>query len=95
MGQPRIIEVSYSEFLAILRDATNAQKKIDATDKDRWNAFVRKHNIPEAGMVVKVKSGAMSDKIKAVIVEGRGKDDGYYVYSQDDRYCLKFDLGED
>ena len=95
MGQPRIIEVSYQEFLAILRRATNSRKKIDTADKERWDRFVREHKVPEAGMGVKVKARAMSEKIKAVIIDGEGKDDGYYVYSQDDLLCLKYDLGRE
>lgn len=93
MGQPRIIEVRYQEFLAILQRATDSKKKIDIADKERWDKFVRKHNVPEAGMAVKASAGAMSGKTKAVIVDGDGKGDGYYIYSADDLFCLKYDLG--
>jgi hypothetical protein len=95
MGQPRIIEVNYQEFLGILRRATNSKKKIDTVDKVRWDKFVRQHNIPEAGMAVKASSGAMSGKTKTVIIDGDGKADGYYIYSADDVFCLKYDLGRD
>ena len=95
MGQPRIIEIEYVVFETILRRATDAKKKIDPTDKERWNAFVRKHGIPEAGMAVKARAGAMSGKTKLVIIEGAGKDDGYYIYSPGDLFCLKYDLGLD
>lgn len=95
MGQPRIIEVEYQVFLAILRQATDAKKKIESTDRERWDSFVRKHAIPEAGMAVKARAGAMSGKTKMVIIEGAGKDDGYYVYSTADLFCLKYDLGLD
>jgi len=95
MGQPRIIEVDYAAFMAILRQATNSKKKIDVADRERWNRFVKEHNVPEAGMAVKGKAGAMSGKTKTVIVEGMGKADGYYLYSTDDVFCLKFDLGLD
>ncbi len=93
MGQPRIIEVRYQEFLAILQRATDLKRKIDIADKERWNKFVRAHNVPEAGMAVKARAGAMSGKTKAVIVDGDGKADGYYIYSADDLFCLKYDLG--
>jgi hypothetical protein len=94
MGQPHIIEIKYQEFLGILQRATDSKKKIDIADKERWNKFVREHNIPEAGMAVKAKAGAMSGKTKAVIVDGVGKDDGYYIYSPQDLFCLKYDLGD-
>jgi hypothetical protein len=37
----------------------------------------------------------MSGKTKLVIIEGAGKDDGYYIYSPSDVFCLKYDLGLD
>jgi len=95
MGQQRIIEIDYQAFRGILRQATDTNKKIDVADKEQWNAFVRKHDIPEAGMAVKARAGAMSGKTKLVIIDGTGKDDGYYIYSPDDLFCLKFDLGLD
>jgi len=95
MGQPRIIEVNYQTFLSTLQRASNAKKKIDVADKARWEKFVREHNVPEAGMAVKARSGAMSGKTKVVIIDGEGKADGYYIYSPDDLFCLKYDLGRD
>jgi hypothetical protein len=95
MGQPCIIEIEYHAFRAILRHATDTKKKIDIADKEQWSRFVRKHDIPEAGMAVKARAGAMSGKTKLVIIDGAGKDDGYYIYSPDDLFCLKYDLGLD
>jgi len=93
MGQPRIIEVEYHDFLKILQHATDSRKKIDKADKTAWANFVRKHKIPEAGMNVKAKAGAMSGNTKAVIIDGDGAADGYYIYSADDLFCIKYDLG--
>lgn len=93
MGQPRIIEVEYREFLAIFRRATDSKKKIDVTDRERWSKYVREHKVPDAAMGVKAKAGSMSGKTKAIIVDGIGKADGYYVYAPDDLFCLKYDLG--
>ena len=95
MGQPRIIEIEYHDFLTILQHATDSKQRIDKTDKEHWNGFVRKHKVPEAGMAVKAKAGAMSGNTKAVIIEGAGATDGYYIYSSEDLYCLKYDLGEE
>lgn len=95
MGQPSIIEISYQEFLAIYRRATDAGKKIDISDKERWNRFVRENKIPEAGMAVKAKAGVMSGKTRVVIIDGAGKTDGYYIYSPEALFCLKYDLGRD
>jgi len=51
--------------------------------------------VPEAGMGVKAKAGAMSGNTKAVIIDGVGATDGYYIYSSDDLFCLKYDLGQE
>jgi hypothetical protein len=93
MGQPSIIEVEYHDFLKILQHATDSRKKIDKADKERWKNFVREHKVPEAGMGIKAKAGAMSGNTKSVIIDGVGADDGYYIYSSDDLFCLKYDLG--
>jgi len=95
MGQPRIIEINYQEFLGILQRATDSRKKIDIADKERWSKFVREHNVPEAAISVKAKAGTMSGKTKSVIVDGDGKADGYYIYSSDDKFCLKYEHGQD
>ena len=95
MGQPRIIEIPYQEFLTILRRATDSGKKIQSADKERWNRFIREHKVPEAGMAVKARSGAMSGKTRSVIVDGAGKLDGFYIYSAEDQFCLKYDLGRE
>jgi len=93
MIQSRIIEIEYHDFLKILQHATDSKNKIEISDKVRWKSFVREHKVPEAGMGVKAKSGAMSGNTKAVIIDGDGAADGYYIYSSDDLFCLKFDLG--
>lgn len=95
MGQPRIVEVEYHDFLKILQQATDSKKKIDKADKQAWSGFVRKHNVPEAGMAVKAKAGAMSGNTRSVIIDGAGSADGYYIYSSDDLFCLKYELGQE
>ena len=94
MNPPGIVEVEYQNFLRILRDATNAKQVIDKTNKEAWAAFVRKHQVPEAGMGVYAKAGAMSGKTQAVIIEGAGAADGYYLYSSEDKFCLKYEVGQ-
>ena len=94
MNPPGMVEVEYSSFQTILRDATTAKQTIDKTNKEAWAAFVKKHGVPEAGMSVYAKAGAMSGKTQAVIIEGAGAHDGYYIYSSEDRYCLKYEVGQ-
>lgn len=93
MGQARIYEIEFHDFLKILQRATDSRKKIDISDKARWRNFIREHKVPEAGMGVKAKAGAMSGNTKSVIIDGMDDDDGYYIYSSDDLFCLKFESG--
>ena len=95
MGQRRIIEIHYPEFQKALRSATNQKKKILPADKEAWKAYVRKHNIPEAGFKVRANSGTLSGQTDAVIIEGTGENDGYYLYSADEQFCMKFESGVD
>ena len=95
MGERRIIEIHYPEFKAILRAATDQKKKIMPIDKELWKAYVRKHNIPEAGFKVKANAGTLSGKTEAVIIDGTGDADGYYLHSPDEQFCLKFESGVD
>ena len=93
MSQPRIVELDYQQFLRTLRDAVNSKQTIEKTEKEAWARFVKKHDVPEAGMGVYAKAGAMSGKTKAVIIDGAGASDGYYIYSADDLFCLKYEVG--
>ena len=95
MGERRIIEIHYPEFQKILRSATDQKKKIMPFEKEPWQAYVRKHNIPEAGFRVRANAGTLSGKTDAVIIDGAGEIDGYYLHSADEQFCLKFESGVD
>ncbi|MDH3376285.1 MAG: hypothetical protein OEQ39_04880 [Gammaproteobacteria bacterium] len=95
MAQPRILEIDYQDFKRILQKAKDLRKKFDKTDKQKWDAYVRRHNVPTAGVRVKAKKGVMSDKILEVIIDESGAADGYYLYSPEDEFCLKFEPGTD
>ena len=95
MGERRIYEVQYSEFSSVLRKLSNSSKKIEKSDKEAWMAYVKKHNVPEAAVMSRGKTGTMSGKVDVVIIDGLGTFDGYYVYSADESVCLKFESGQD
>ena len=95
MGQRRIYELQYPDFSNILRKAANAGKKIEQSNKEAWMNFVKKHNVPEAAIWSRGKTGTLSGKVSAVIIDGAGDADGYYVYSADEALCLKFESGEE
>ena len=93
MGTRRIYEVQYSDLSNILRRPSNSGKKIEKSDKERWMAYVRKHDVPEAAIMSRGKTGTMSGKVDAVIIDGLGAADGYYVFSADESFCVKFESG--
>ena len=93
MSERRVYELAYPELAVILRNATNKKKKIEKSDREEWKAYVKKHNVPEAVLMYRGKSATLSGKVEAVIVEGMGKSDGYFVFSSDEQFCLKFESG--
>jgi hypothetical protein len=95
MGERRIYEFQYSELSGILRKLTKSGKVIEKSDKEAWMAYVKKHNVPEAIVLSRGKTGTMSGKVESVIIDGVGSSDGYYVYSADESFCLKFESGLD
>jgi len=93
MGERRIYEVQYSDLSGILRKPSNSDKWIEKSNKEAWMAFVKKHNVPEAAILSRGKTGTMSGRVDSVIIEGLGSADGYYVYSADESFCVKFESG--
>ena len=93
MGQRRIYEINYSEFSMILRNAIRENQVVEKGNKDAWMSFVRKHDVPEGAVLSRGKTGTMSGKVDSVIIEGAGSSDGYYVFSKDEQFCLKFESG--
>jgi hypothetical protein len=95
MGERRIYEVQYSELSGILRKSIYSSNKIEKSDKDAWKAYVKKHNVPEGAMLSRGKTGTMSGKVEAIIIDGVGTADGYYVFSEAESFCLKFESGQE
>ena len=95
MGERRILEVHYPDFERDLRTATNQKQKIEPTDKEAWQAYVAKHDVPEPAFKTKANTSTMSRRTEAVIIDGAGASDGYYRYSRDERFALKFESGVD
>ena len=95
MGERRIYEVQYSDLSSILRKMANSSQRIQKSNKEIWMAYVKKHNVPEAAILSRGKTGTMSGKVESVIIDGLGASDGYYVYSADESFCLKFESGEE
>lgn len=87
MGAPRLVDVNYHVFVQNLKMAADAGTRIEPKEKARWNEYIRTHKVLEASAMSYGKS--RSETVKAVIIDG-GEWDGYYIYSSDDQFCLKF-----
>ena len=89
MNRSRIVEVDYHEFLTNLRLATDAGAVIDPSDKQQWKAYVREHAVKEAACMSYAR--ARGEKVKATIITDGGAWDGFYVYSPDEEFSLKYE----
>ena len=85
----------YFDFVPALRKAINDGHRIDKAEKQRWADYVRKNKIPEAAMNVKAEAMRVGGRVESVIINDNGEWEGYYVYSNEDQFCVKFDVRGD
>ena len=95
MNKPRIYSVNYFDFVTALRKAGIDGHRIEKTDKQRWAGYVRSHQVPEAAMGKYAESMGVGGRLEFVIINDNQKWEGYYVYSKDDQFCVKFDVRGD
>ena len=88
MARPKIVEMDYFRFQEALRRAIDAGQRIDKSDKTRWKAWVREHEIREAAF--RTFGAGMYDGLEPVIIETEGDWMGYYLVSQIEEACLKW-----
>ena len=95
MAKPRIYQVDFFDFQVALRTAIDAGHRIDKADKKKWKAYVRANSVPEAAMRKRAEGMALGGQFQVVIINDEGDWEGYYVYSPDDQFCLKFSVREE
>ena len=95
MNKPRIYSVNYFDFVTALRKAINAGHRIDKTEKQLWAGYVRKNKIPEAAMSKNAESMQVGGRVESVIINDNGEWEGYYVYSKEDQFCVRYDVRGD
>jgi hypothetical protein len=88
LNRPTIVAVDYHQFLAELRKAGDAGKRIETSDKARWSAGVKAHNVREAAF--KSLGSNQFEGLKPVIVDDAGAWGGYYLYTDTEEACLKW-----
>jgi 4-hydroxyphenylpyruvate dioxygenase-like putative hemolysin len=73
MARSKVVEFDYYQFIGLLRRATDAGKRIDKADTERWASYVKSKGINE---------------VAATAIEGQDTD-GLYFYSKNDEGCLR------
>jgi len=89
MERPRIIDVNFFEFKTNLKRAADQGGRIETSDKQKWQAYVKQHGVKEASCMIHGR--AKSETMKPVIINIGEPCDGYYVYSDIDEVVLKWE----
>ncbi|HEX5421652.1 MAG TPA: hypothetical protein VFY39_16795 [Gammaproteobacteria bacterium] len=89
MARPRIVEMDYFPFQQALRRAVDTGERIDPSEKERWNGWVRENRVKEAAF--KSFGRGMYDDLEPVIIDNDGPWRGYYLVSKREEACLKWD----
>jgi len=88
MNRSPISEVNYHEFRRAVQRASDAGKRLDPTDKARWELWVKEHQVRE--VFFRSFAGSKFDKVKAVIIDDATPWRGFYLYSESEEACMKW-----
>lgn len=88
MARPRIIDVDYFQFQRALQRAIDSGQRIDRADKDRWLSWVRENRVKEAAF--RSFGEGKYEGLKPVIIDADDTWGGYYLVSQQEEACLKW-----
>jgi hypothetical protein len=94
MAQPRIVEVDYYTFRAELKAAAAAGARIEKTDGDRWQEYVRTRQVNLYTIQAWAKVRFTGDDLKLAIIDAGGDWDGVYVWSEEDERAARWESGE-
>lgn len=87
----RLVEVDYAYFATRLEAAGNSGERIEPGDRERWQEYVKKHDVREAAALVLTRK--LCEKVVPVIIDSTDSWNGYYLYSKKDVFCVRFDIG--
>jgi hypothetical protein len=90
MGQPKIVEVDYYILKDKIKRAADAGGRIEKSDKQRWQEYMKQKNVNETSLLAwgKVKFGGGNPRL--VVLDYGDSWDGCYVYSEEDEAALRF-----
>jgi hypothetical protein len=87
MARAKVVDFDYYQFIGLIRRATDAGKRIDKVDGQRWTDYVKAHGINEVAATA-IARQKFENAIPVIIDEGI-ETDGLYFYSKNDEGCLR------
>jgi hypothetical protein len=87
MARSKVVEFDYYQFIGLMRRATDAGKRIDKADTQRWAAYIKTKRINEVAATA-IALQKFESAVPVIIDEGLDTD-GLYFYSKNDEGCLR------
>lgn len=87
MARSKVVDFDYYQFIGLLRRATDAGKRIDKSELERWAAYIKSKGINEVAATA-IARQKFESFVPVIIDEGL-ETDGLYFYSKDDEGCLR------
>jgi hypothetical protein len=88
MARSKVVDFDYYQFIGLMRRATDAGKRIDKADTQRWAAYIKSKGINEVAATAIARQRFESGAVAVIIDEGL-ETDGLYFYSKNDEGCLR------
>ena len=87
MARSKVVEFDYYQFIGLMRRATDAGKRIDKADTQRWASYIKSKGINEVAATA-IARQKFESAVPVIIDEGL-ETDGLYFYSKNDEGCLR------
>lgn len=87
MPRAKVVDYDYYKFLQLLRRASDAGRRIDKTDRERWAQYVRDKQVNE--IAATAIANQKFERAEPVILDEGRDTDGLYFYSRDEEGCLR------
>jgi hypothetical protein len=87
MPRAKIVEYDYYKFLQILRRASDSGRRIDKSDGERWNRYVRERQVNEVAATA-IAREKFEHAEPVILDEGRDTD-GLWFFSRNEEGCLR------
>jgi len=87
MARAKVADFDYYQFIGLMRRATDAGKRIDKSDGQRWADYIKAKGINEVAATA-IARQKFENPLCVIIDEGL-ETDGLYFYSKNDEGCLR------